>query len=140
MIIAKYILLMVFYSKSSRIFDKRTHAVHQRIIYQFHGYKSFANEGSLSGCCGHKILDICQTCQYVVNIYKYHEFSFPIKRTLGTFREPAIELYETFYMKEYSGHEPIHYFDFNQNNLNLTCSFYCINIWKFNVTNNMEKK
>ncbi|KAF0989969.1 hypothetical protein HZS_7596 [Henneguya salminicola] len=44
--------------------------INQRIIYKFYGYKSFANEGLLSGCCGDKLKGICMPCQYIVHINK----------------------------------------------------------------------
>ncbi|KAF0988222.1 hypothetical protein HZS_4590 [Henneguya salminicola] len=64
------ILFIVFYSKSDRQFDTRTYSVNLRILYKFHGYVSFANEGPSSGCCGDKVNEICMPCQYEVNIYK----------------------------------------------------------------------
>ncbi|KAF0988477.1 hypothetical protein HZS_5217, partial [Henneguya salminicola] len=58
------ILFMVFYSKSNRIFEETTNIVNHRVLYKFYGYRSFANEGPLSGCCGNKLLEICMVCQY----------------------------------------------------------------------------
>ncbi|KAF0993105.1 hypothetical protein HZS_5922 [Henneguya salminicola] len=64
------ILFWVFNAKSEIIFDKNAKEINQIIIYKFHGYRSFANEGPLLGCCGNQLAGICQPCQYTIIITK----------------------------------------------------------------------
>ncbi|KAF0988009.1 hypothetical protein HZS_7265, partial [Henneguya salminicola] len=50
--------------------DEEKNNINKRILYKVYGYRSLANEGPLSGCCGEKLQAICLICQYEITIQK----------------------------------------------------------------------